>query len=79
MSRRFDYVKYDAQATAEQAQFKDKCTELEQMIGGLDDGRAKSLALTKLEEVYMWIGKALRDEQIGRTSFTPDVPERTNS
>jgi len=28
--------------------------------------RAKALAITKLEEVYMWIGKAIRDDQIKR-------------
>lgn len=36
--------------------------------GGKDPyGRAKALAITKLEEAYMWVGKALRDEQQERT------------
>ena len=42
-------------------------------------GRAKSLALTKLEECYMWIGKGLRDHQIAvNAEESEHVPERTN-
>lgn len=36
----------------------------------------KSLAITKLEECYMWIGKAIRDEQIARGGDNKHVPER---
>lgn len=31
-------------------------------------GRARSLVLTKLEEAYMWVGKAIRDDQADRES-----------
>jgi hypothetical protein len=65
MSTRFDYVKYDEQATSLQGAFKAQMCQVEMAISkNLIDGRAKSLALTKLEEVYMWIGKAIRDEQV---------------
>lgn len=77
MSRRFDYVKYDPQAIIQQSAFKEKFQELENMAEGLKDGRAKSLVMTYLEITYMWIGKALRDEQIARNPESPDVPERT--
>lgn len=77
MSRRFDYVKYDEQATKQQAEFKQKFQELEAMAETLQEGRAKSLVMTHLEITYMWVGKALRDEQITRNPETPDVPERT--
>ncbi len=77
MSRRFDYVKYDAQAMIQQSAFKEKFQELENMAENLKDGRAKSLVMTYLEITYMWVGKALRDEQITRNPETPDVPERT--
>lgn len=77
MSRRFDYVKYDAQATELQEKYKKMCQNMEEAIEFLQDGRAKSLAITHLEITYMWIGKALRDECIVRNPETPDVKERT--
>ena len=64
---RFDYVKYDGIATETQNSVKELSIKLEEYIDrALVAGRAKSLALTKLEEVYMWVGKAIRDEQIAR-------------
>lgn len=75
---RFDYVKYDDHSFALQGLTKDMCMELEKMIetigSSLDPmtdkskvGRSKALALTALEECYMWIGKAIRDDQNART------------
>lgn len=64
---RFDYVKYDDIANAAQAGFKAMVTELETHILTIKSVRAKALALDKLEECYMWIGKGLRDDQIERT------------
>lgn len=74
---RFDYVKYDDHAFALQGLTKDMCIELEKMIETIGStldpvtdkskvGRSKASALTKLEECYMWIGKAIRDDQIAR-------------
>lgn len=78
-SRRFDYVKYDETAAAEQAGFKELFSGLAGMVEDrLSPGRATSLALTKLEEAYMWVGKALRDECIARDDKVPDEPRRTN-
>lgn len=77
MSRRFDYVKYDEEAQRHQEHFKNIFLGLETEIENLEEGRAKSLALTHLEITYMWIGKALRDECIERNPETKDVPERT--
>ncbi len=76
MSQRFSYVKYDAEAIAEQEAFKVKFEELEAMAAGLKAGRAQALFLTALEEAYMWTGKAIRDEQIERNSQPAHVPER---
>lgn len=77
---RFDYVKYDQPATAKQLQFKELFTLMETGVAhNLPEGRAKSLVLTKLEEAYMWIGKAIRDEQIQRNKDTELQEERTNS
>lgn len=64
---RFDYVKYDDKAFVDQAMLKGMFEGLEAEIDStLPDGRAKSLAMTKLEEAYMWCGKAIRDYQIAR-------------
>lgn len=73
---RFDYIKYDVAAIAIQNEAKEKCTSLEIIINGLQKGRAASLALTKLEEVYMWIGKQIRDEQILRNGSASLQEER---
>lgn len=64
---RFDYVKYDDIASMQQASAKERFESVAAMIGSLGDGRAKALAFTKLEEAYMWVGKAIRDEQLVRT------------
>lgn len=67
MTSRFDYVKYDAQAVADQQQMKETFTLVELNIENrIKSPRAKALAITKLEECYMWVGKAIRDDQIAR-------------
>lgn len=77
---RFDYVKYDEQAQRQQEIFKDLVMVLERKIWSLlQPGRARNFAITKLEETYMWIGKAIRDEQVTRNGPAPLQEERTNS
>lgn len=67
---RFDYVKYDVIAEQSQAGFKSMVTELETHIdASILCGRSKAIALTKLEELYMWIGKGLRNDQLARDSY----------
>lgn len=78
MSERFKYVKYDERSIIQQEAFKEQFEKLETMVEDLSQGRAKSLMLTHLEEAYMWLGKAIRDEQLSRGSQTEHVPERTN-
>lgn len=83
---RFDYVKYDDKATAQQNGFKAACVQLEGQINKIGStldplvdkafcSRAKDKALSKLEEVYMWIGKAVRDEQVARNLSAPPLQE----
>ena len=67
---RFDYVKYDGLAIEDQERAKQLCTSLDLFIWSLGSERAKALAHTKLEECYMWIGKALRDAQLDREAKT---------
>lgn len=60
---RFDYVKFDHEAIKIQESFKERFIELEDSINLLlISPKPKELALIKLEEVYMWIGKAIRDD-----------------
>lgn len=74
MNNRFDYVKYDNETLEKQKEFKEKFQELEKMVDQLENGRSKSLIYTSLEESYMWVGKALRDQQI-----TKDLQEERNN
>lgn len=78
MAGRFDYVAYDEQAQAFQTAFKSLFSEVEQRIELLSPGRAKALALTAIEEAYMWVGKAIRDEQIARNGSAPLQEGRKN-
>lgn len=62
---RFDYIRYDETRAECQKILKDRFEMIEKIIGDmLPEGRARSLALTHLEESYMWTGKGLRDAQI---------------
>jgi hypothetical protein len=66
---RFDYVAYDQVAAEKQAEAKELFRKMEHFAETrLNNGRAKSLVFTKLEEAYMWVGKAIRDEQVAERS-----------
>ncbi len=76
---RFDYVKYDETTQKVQERAKLLVQDVEHLITvHCKPGRAQSLALTKLEECYMWIGKAIRDEQIVRNGSAELQEARTN-
>lgn len=74
---RFDYVKYDDIANEAQTTLKNQMTALEASIElNCRSPRAKALAMTKLEECYMWIGKAIWDDQISRNGSARLQEER---
>lgn len=76
---RFDHVKYDQQASDAQKALKEQFEKLEFLIeSNMPKGRAQTLALTKLEEVYMWCGKGIRDWQIVRNGSAKLQEERKN-
>lgn len=76
---RFDYVKYDDKGVADQNEFKKAFEELESFTNArLKSPRAKALVLTKLEEAYMWVGKAIRDDQIERNGSAELQEDRKN-
>ncbi len=73
---RFDYIAYDEISKDEQAEFKEAVTAVERLINLLlPANRESSLAIDRLEECYMWIGKAIRDKQIKKHSFPSDEIE----
>jgi hypothetical protein len=78
VNSRFDYVKYDEKAVEAQGNAKVACSGLEMLINAINSPRARALALTKLEEVYMWMGKGIRDDQIERNGSAPLQEERNN-
>ncbi len=76
---RFDYVKYDAGATQLQADIKGVFVDLSAALElQLQSPRAKALVFTKLEEAYMWVGKAIRDDQISRNGSAELQEGRNN-
>ncbi len=82
---RFDYVKYDDFAIKRQEMAKEIVIALEHTIDTIpwDDrqasARSRALALQALEECYMWIGKAVRDDQVARNAATALIEGRVNS
>lgn len=68
---RFDYVKYDELAVEVQAAYKKTFEALSKDVEALKAPRAVALVQTKLEEAYMWVGKAIRDDQIARGAPAP--------
>lgn len=75
---RFNYIRYDDQSLATQQHAKIQAGFLEDTINELVSERAKELALNHLEECYMWIGKAIRDDQIARHTEVTLQEERCN-
>jgi hypothetical protein len=67
MSKRLEYVKYDDISLENNARFK---LIFESILGNLEyslkDSREKELALNAVEEAFMWVGKAIKSDQIIR-------------
>lgn len=77
---RFDYVKYDQRATEIQASFKASVENISLEVElRLKSPEAKALIHVKLQEAYMWIGKAIRDDQIARHGSAELQEERSDS
>lgn len=68
MSGNFSSIQFD-EISADQAKTARILTEnLDATIRAItpEGSRYTSLALTSLEEMFMWVGKAIREAQIGR-------------
>jgi hypothetical protein len=59
-------VKYDEKAQNLSDALKSQCLCIEAMINPIANSREKALALTALEETFMWIGKAIRSDLLNR-------------
>lgn len=68
VNSRFDHVKYDDISNSKIELLKHEFEVIDSMLTTLLPGRAKEIAFDRLEEAYMWVGKALRDEQLARTN-----------
>ena len=63
----FDYVEWDEESQNNCDDIKKAVEHLEELIlEYLNPSREASLAITNLEQVFMWVGKAIRRDQIGR-------------
>jgi len=58
------YVAYDAAHQETSDTLKTFFDNVLHCVEGLRNGREKSIALTKLEESFMWCGKAIRNDQV---------------
>ena len=61
---RFEYIEYDEKSQKLSDERKRVSEEYEKLIKELPPSRESSLALTKLEECFMWVGKAIRNIQV---------------
>lgn len=61
---RFDYIEYNQKSQQLSNERKAVSEQYEALINELPNSREKSLALTKLEECFMWVGKAIRNLQL---------------
>lgn len=68
MNSRFDYVGFDIETLKLQEELKNLFEQIENKLDlefGLSS-RELSLSITKLEETWMWVGKALKRKQINK-------------
>ncbi len=67
MTTRLDYVAWDEISETKQQMAKKMFQQLESALDvALNSSREKSLALTKFEECWMWVGKAIKVDQEAR-------------
>jgi hypothetical protein len=69
MSGIFDYVEWDEKSQEICDRLRTKTQDLYiDIFDSFLPSRERSLAATNLEQVFMWIGKAIRQDQIERGS-----------
>jgi hypothetical protein len=68
-------IQYDEQARSDFSTLDELARGLLHRIDRLRSSRSKAVALAKLEECHMFIGKAVRDDQMLRETFGPAETE----
>jgi hypothetical protein len=63
---RFEFIQYDETALKLSRAFKFTFQQLEIQFEELPDNRSRALAMTMLENSHMWVGRAIREDQIKR-------------
>lgn len=66
---RLGWMKYDDTALAQQKRARTAIEGLRHVIGDLPSSTARTLAHEKLDEADRWIGKAIYEHQLERTSL----------
>ena len=65
MSIMTGHIEFDQPHEKLKNEAKSLVHQLERLLDKTHPGRTNSLARTTLEECYMWIGKSIRDDQMG--------------
>ena len=60
---RFEFSRFDASSLAALAELRERFQRLGRQIECIGPGRPTNLAMSKLEECYMWTVKAVTDAQ----------------
>jgi len=63
---RFEGIRYDSHHTELANRAAMLAQEVERFISDLKPGRSSAKAITHLEECHVWMGKAIRDDQIAK-------------
>jgi len=72
-TNRFDYVRYDEHAQKFSERLKALFIDLHDAVDELQPSRELALAVTNLEQAFMWVGKAIRNDQLVRTGSDVEV------
>lgn len=63
---RLNFVKYDSESLRKNEELKYAVQNVERHLLELPECRERSLAMTAMEEMFMWIGKTIRNDQLER-------------
>ncbi len=70
----FDYERLDDESMQIVSDMRNLCQDLAELIeASTKMGRERALALTKLEEAFMWMGKAVRNDYLARQPKPEDL------
>ena len=76
---RFEGIKFDVARSMFHQSFLKKYEDMEQELNKLPQSREHSLAITKLEESFMWVGKALKKGQESSEEYNRETNKRLSN